>query len=61
VAQNTGSAVIDLAARICPRGDCIREEQGVTLRSDGMHYSRDGADIAARWLLAEIASLHDAP
>jgi peptidoglycan/LPS O-acetylase OafA/YrhL len=61
VAQNTGSAVIDLAARICPRGDCIREEQGVTLRSDGMHYSRDGADIAAHWLLAEIASLHDVP
>jgi peptidoglycan/LPS O-acetylase OafA/YrhL len=57
VSASTNAAVIDLGARICPGGDCVREEDGVSLRPDGLHYSGPGGEIVARWLLSQIASL----
>jgi hypothetical protein len=61
VAATTGASIIDLEERICPNGSCVREEQGVKLRPDGLHYFGPGGDIVANWLLSEIAKLPGTP
>jgi len=50
-----GVAVIDLRAFVCPNAPtCVEEVNGVRLRPDGLHFEGPGADIVARWLLAQI-------
>ncbi|MFN8038966.1 MAG: GDSL-type esterase/lipase family protein [Acidimicrobiales bacterium] len=48
-----GAAVVDLAAFICPDGQCVTTKDGVTLRADGVHFSNDGAVYLARWIVPE--------
>ncbi len=46
-----GATVVDLAAFVCPDGRCLVEKDGVTLRPDGVHFTKAGADYLARWLV----------
>jgi len=47
-----GVEVLDLATLICPDGKCRTDINGVTLRSDGLHFDEGPpADYVARWLL----------
>jgi len=54
VAESTGTPIIDLFTRTCPRGACIDAEHGVTLRPDGLHYEGAGGRRIARWLLDQL-------
>ena len=56
VAEETGAELVDLFSYVCPRGQCRTEVNGVTLRSDGLHYRGPGADLVARWLLDQVRS-----
>ena len=49
-----GIEVLDFAAQLCPKGECIRESGGQIIRPDGVHYTIDGAAEISRWVLAEI-------
>lgn len=37
-----------------PGKECITHVDGVELREDGIHYRGPGADVAARWIVAQI-------
>ncbi len=49
-----GVGTLELADRLCPRGTCALESNGVTIRPDGAHYSIDGARDLAQWVLGQI-------
>ena len=50
--EESGVEVLDLAGLICPDGKCRTDLDGVTLRSDGLHFDvGPPADYVARWLL----------
>lgn len=49
-----GVEVLDLGERLCPKGVCLREYEGVEIRPDGVHYTIDGVQSIARWMLEEI-------
>ena len=49
-----GVEVLDFAAQLCPKGECIRESSGQIIRPDGVHYTIDGAAEISRWVLTEI-------
>ncbi len=55
VARRTGALLLDLQAELCDGGRCRREQDGHTLRPDGMHFQREGAAWASRWLLDRLA------
>jgi peptidoglycan/LPS O-acetylase OafA/YrhL len=57
VARETGARILDLAGWLCPDGTCRREDEGSVLRPDGVHFEREGAHVAARWLLTELEPL----
>ena len=42
---------VDLFSYVCPQGKCREQQDGVTLRPDGVHYTGAGANIVARWLI----------
>ena len=54
VAAETGAHLVDLFGYICPQGKCRWQQDGVTLRPDGLHYEGAGGEIVARWLLAQV-------
>ncbi|HEX4490161.1 MAG TPA: acyltransferase family protein [Acidimicrobiia bacterium] len=56
VAAATGSQLVDLFSYVCPKGECRSKIDGVTLRSDGLHYEGAGADLVARWLYSQVRS-----
>jgi peptidoglycan/LPS O-acetylase OafA/YrhL len=49
-----GVLVLELGERLCPRGVCQRESDGVEIRPDGVHYTVPGSNALARWVLAEV-------
>lgn len=51
--------VIDLGDLVCPNpsGGCPAEVDDVAPRGDGVHYTADGAEIAAAWLTPQLRSL----
>jgi peptidoglycan/LPS O-acetylase OafA/YrhL len=47
--------LVDLASYVCPGGeDDDFAIDGVLLREDGAHFTPEGADIVARWLIPQI-------
>jgi peptidoglycan/LPS O-acetylase OafA/YrhL len=46
--------ILDLAALVCPNGECEREVNGVPLRPDGVHFNVPAAAKLARKVLALI-------
>jgi peptidoglycan/LPS O-acetylase OafA/YrhL len=49
-----GVRVLELGERLCPKGVCAREFEGVEIRPDGVHYSVEGATEISRWVLEQI-------
>jgi peptidoglycan/LPS O-acetylase OafA/YrhL len=49
-----GIEVLELGERLCPKGVCQREHEGVEIRPDGVHYTIDGASSLSRWVLEQI-------
>jgi hypothetical protein len=57
VAHAHGDAVtvVDLHAHLAPNGELVNSIAGVDdIRSDGIHFSPQGADVVARWLSPKI-------
>jgi hypothetical protein len=50
--------ILDLAERLCPKGVCQREHDGLVLRPDGVHYAIDALEPTSRWILDELR-IHD--
>ncbi|MEZ5141958.1 MAG: acyltransferase family protein [Acidimicrobiales bacterium] len=51
VAETPGVTLVDLAAYICPDGRCRTEENGITLRPDGLHFDGPAGTLVGAWLL----------
>ncbi len=49
-----GVKVLDLNARLCPKGVCERESNGAQIRPDGAHYDMKGANELSRWILDQL-------
>lgn len=49
-----GVQILDLAERVCPKGICEQEIDGVPIRPDGVHYSMEGGAHVSRWVLEQI-------
>ncbi len=54
VSRAKGVDIIDLQERLCPKGECEREYNGVVIRADGVHYSIDGGAGMAAWLMEQL-------
>ncbi|MDI3285007.1 acyltransferase family protein [Polyangium sp. 15x6] len=46
--------MFDLAARLCPGGECTMENEGAAIRPDGMHFAGPGAKEIARWVIEQV-------
>jgi hypothetical protein len=57
VAAHPGVALLDLESVACPGGGYHEKVAGVTMREDGVHFSRDGAAIVWRWLGPQLRAL----
>jgi peptidoglycan/LPS O-acetylase OafA/YrhL len=54
-AHTDSVAVIDLHTYLAPHGELLNSIAGVdNIRSDGIHFSPQGADVVARWLSPKI-------
>ncbi len=51
------AAIVDLRSWVCPGGTCATTRDGVVLRPDGVHYTKEGADLVAAWLVPEALRL----
>ncbi|MGD9996874.1 MAG: acyltransferase family protein [Ilumatobacteraceae bacterium] len=51
-----GSVFVDLGELVCPNDDCTRPAEGFDLggRSDGLHFSPQGAHQAAAWMAGRL-------
>jgi peptidoglycan/LPS O-acetylase OafA/YrhL len=49
-----GATVLDLYSEICPKDECVLEDQGALIRPDGMHFGGLGAERTAEWVLGQI-------
>ncbi len=50
-----GVALIDLRGLICATAStCATQIDGIELRPDGLHFTGEGADIIARWLMEQL-------
>jgi peptidoglycan/LPS O-acetylase OafA/YrhL len=54
VASAPGVQILDLAERLCPNGVCERDNDGVPIRPDGVHYSMDGGASLSRWVIEQV-------
>jgi len=54
VRTTDGVRILDLAAFVCPDGQCRQEIDGVDYRVDGMHFSRRAANEIAQWLVDRV-------
>jgi hypothetical protein len=48
--------MLDLAARLCPRGAFAWQIDGVRLRSDGVHLTPDGVRWLTPWLISQLVA-----
>ena len=50
-----GVALIDLRGLICPTpSTCTTQIDGIELRPDGLHFTGEGADVIAHWLMEQL-------
>lgn len=56
-ANPTTVALIDIASFACPQGRYRATVDGVELRPDGVHYSRDSGPVVWRWLAPAVLDL----
>jgi peptidoglycan/LPS O-acetylase OafA/YrhL len=60
-ASASGAQVIDYGRFLCPGGRYQAERDGAALRSDGVHLTQHGAQLAWRWLDGELARVLAGP
>jgi peptidoglycan/LPS O-acetylase OafA/YrhL len=49
------AVLLPLGDWVCPaRDECRREQDGVALREDGVHFRGEGAEVATRWIIGEL-------
>ncbi|MFN8019145.1 MAG: acyltransferase family protein [Acidimicrobiales bacterium] len=53
-AEAAGATWVDLDGWLCPDGRCREQEDGLYLRSDGVHFQGPGGEVASRWLLGQV-------
>jgi peptidoglycan/LPS O-acetylase OafA/YrhL len=53
-ADATGATVVDYGGFLCPGGAYQEVRDGVPLRSDGVHLTQEGTQMAWRWLDGEL-------
>jgi peptidoglycan/LPS O-acetylase OafA/YrhL len=58
VARVPSALVLDIGEHVCPGGVCQVESNGKTIRPDGVHYSVDGANELAWWILRTLREPH---
>ncbi|MDC0749037.1 acyltransferase family protein [Polyangium mundeleinium] len=46
--------LLDLAAHLCPGGQCALMSEGEPIRPDGMHFGGPGAKEIARWVIEQV-------
>ena len=57
--RRAGASILPVADWTCRSADdCVEEVDGVELRSDGIHFQDEGADVAARWVAPILRSTH---
>jgi peptidoglycan/LPS O-acetylase OafA/YrhL len=49
-----GVRVLEFGERVCPKGVCVLERDGVQLRPDGVHYDLEASRDVASWVLEQI-------
>lgn len=54
VAEVSGIEILDLAERLCPKGECEREYNGIVIRADGVHYTIESGAGVSRWVLEQL-------
>lgn len=52
--ERAGGTVVDLADRLCPGGEAVREVDGAEVRPDGVHLDRAGARAVWPWLAEQL-------
>jgi len=55
-ATHPSVSTVDVGDFICPGRSCRDEIDGVTVRWDGRHFTRDGAVLVAEWLTPQISA-----
>lgn len=60
-AASNGLEVVDMNRWSCGDGRNPEEVDGVKMRTDGLHYSREGAAIVWQWLEGEVARIMGTP
>ncbi|MEJ7582763.1 MAG: hypothetical protein WKF43_01505 [Acidimicrobiales bacterium] len=61
-AANPATVVtIDIASFVCPGGRFRESLEGVELRPDGVHFSKDSAPLVWRWLVPVVSELATRP
>ena len=61
VAERHGAAVIDVGARLSPGGAYTRDVDGIRVRSDGVHLTRQAGDVLAPLVFPELAGFLATP
>jgi hypothetical protein len=61
IAKEGHYPMVDLMQYVCPTRECKQESEGKPIRPDGLHFDGGGAEDTARWVLGELARLHEAP
>jgi peptidoglycan/LPS O-acetylase OafA/YrhL len=56
-AKVEGVKYLDLDAWLCPGGHCREREDGVYLRSDGVHFQGPGGVVISHWVFDQVAKL----
>jgi len=60
-ARRTGAHLIEIEELVCPDGECRTSIGDVVLRPDGVHFSGQGANLAATWLVDRLSPWLAAP
>ena len=61
VGARLGAVVVDVGARLSPEGRYTRDVDGVRVRSDGVHLTRDAGGLLAPWLFPQLQQVLAAP
>jgi peptidoglycan/LPS O-acetylase OafA/YrhL len=56
-AHRDRTVLLDIRSFLCPNGSYVDRLQGVKVRDDGVHFSKDGARLVWRWLGPQLRRL----
>ena len=61
VAERHAAAVVDVGARLSPQGSYTRDVDGIRVRSDGVHLTRQAGDVLAPLVFPQLAQFLATP